>query len=137
MQRQGRVDRRHGHFRVQDLRMVLTVPGFRFRAAATATAATTTWRRSVASPAGACIAAGARPARARRRSGERPASEKHTEEWRRILWETLIELNLFNSFFCERVLLFKLDKQLPVEQFEASRVIRGSSLSVSSTLPPS
>ena len=36
----------------------------------------------------------------------------------------------------ERVLLLQLDKQLPVEQFEASRAIRGSSISVSSTLPP-
>ena len=36
----------------------------------------------------------------------------------------------------ELVLLLKLDKQLPVEQFEASRAIRGSSISVSSTLPP-
>ena len=35
----------------------------------------------------------------------------------------------------ELVLFLKLDKQLPVEQFEASRTIRGSSISVSSTLP--
>ena len=38
---------------------------------------------------------------------------------------------------CELVLLLKLYKKLPVEQFEASRAIRGSSISVSSTLPPS
>ena len=36
----------------------------------------------------------------------------------------------------ELVLLLKLDKQFPVERFEASRAIRGSSISVSSTLPP-
>ena len=34
------------------------------------------------------------------------------------------------------ILFLKLDKQLPVEQFEASRAIRGSSISVSSTLSP-
>ena len=37
----------------------------------------------------------------------------------------------------EFALLLKFDKHLPVEQFEASRAIRGSSISVSSTLPPS
>ena len=37
----------------------------------------------------------------------------------------------------ELALLLKLDKQFPVEQFEASRAIRASSISVSSTLPPS
>ena len=36
----------------------------------------------------------------------------------------------------ELVLLWKLDKQFPVERFEASRTIRGSSISVSSALPP-
>ena len=36
----------------------------------------------------------------------------------------------------ELVLLLELDKQFPVEQFEASRAIRGSSISVSITLPP-
>ena len=35
------------------------------------------------------------------------------------------------------ILLLKLDKRFPVEQFEACRAIRGSSISVSSTLPPS
>ena len=34
----------------------------------------------------------------------------------------------------ELILLLKLDKHFPVEQFEASRAIRGSSISVSSTL---
>ena len=37
----------------------------------------------------------------------------------------------------ELILLLKFDKQFPVEQFEAGRAIRGSSISVSSTLPPS
>ena len=41
------------------------------------------------------------------------------------------------SEFFELVLLLKLAKLSPVEQFEASRAIRGSSISVSSTLPPS
>ena len=36
----------------------------------------------------------------------------------------------------ELILLLKLDKQFPVERFEASRAIRGSRISVSST-PPS
>ena len=36
----------------------------------------------------------------------------------------------------ELILLLKSDKQSPVEQIEASRAIRGSSISVSSTLPP-
>ena len=34
------------------------------------------------------------------------------------------------------LLLLKIDKQFPVEQFEASRAIRGSRISVSRTLPP-
>ena len=34
------------------------------------------------------------------------------------------------------LILLNLDKQFPVEQFEASRAIRGSSISVSSTLSP-
>ena len=38
--------------------------------------------------------------------------------------------------FFELVLLLKLVKQYPVEQFEASRAIRADSTSVSSTLPP-
>ena len=37
----------------------------------------------------------------------------------------------------ELILLLKLNKQLPVAQFEASRTIRGSGVSVSSNLPPS
>ena len=41
-----------------------------------------------------------------------------------------------NAELVELILLLKLDKQFPVEQFEASRAIRGSSISVSSTLPP-
>ena len=36
----------------------------------------------------------------------------------------------------ELILLLKLDKQLPVEQFDASRAIRADSTSVSSSLPP-
>ena len=63
-----------------------------------------------------------------------------------IRLETLIELKCFEirAFraqiyqfeLFELILLLKLDKQFPVEQFEASRAIRGSSISVSSTLPP-
>ena len=34
--------------------------------------------------------------------------------------ETLIELKFLNSSFCELILLLKLDKQFPVEQFEAT-----------------
>ena len=48
----------------------------------------------------------------------------------------LVELKLSNLSFFGFVLVLKLDKQFPVEQFEASRAIRGSSISVSSTLPP-
>ena len=45
---------------------------------------------------------------------------------------------LFYQFeFFQLVLLLKLDEQVPVEQFEASGAIQGSSLSVGSTLPPS
>ena len=39
--------------------------------------------------------------------------------------------------FFELILLLKWHKQLPVEQFEANRATRGSSISVVSTLPPS
>ena len=39
--------------------------------------------------------------------------------------------------FLEFILSLKFDEQFPVEQFEASRAIRSSSISVSSTLPPS
>ena len=46
-------------------------------------------------------------------------------------WAQFSQFELF-----ELILLSKLDKQFPVEQFEASRAIRGSSISVSSTLPP-
>ena len=61
-----------------------------------------------------------------------------------IRLETLIELEIVNSSFrtqisqfelFELILLLRLDRQLPVEQFEASRAIRGSIISVSSTLP--
>ena len=38
--------------------------------------------------------------------------------------------------FFELVLLLKLDKQFPVEQFDASRAFRGSSISVSKYPPP-
>ena len=44
------------------------------------------------------------------------------------------QISQFELF--ELILLLKLDKRFPVEQFEASRAIRGSSISVSSTLPP-
>ena len=60
-----------------------------------------------------------------------------------IRLETLIELKLINSSFYvsihvfELILRLKLDKQLPVEQFEASRALRADSTSVSSTLHPS
>ena len=45
------------------------------------------------------------------------------------------QISQFELF--ELILLLKLDKQFPVERFEAGRAIRGSSVSVSSTLPPS
>ena len=61
-------------------------------------------------------------------------------------FETLIELKFFNSSFPSSTFsirafraypfVLNLDNQLPVERFEASRAIRGSSISVSSTLPP-
>ena len=57
-----------------------------------------------------------------------------------IRWEALIELESLHSSFSSSnfsIRAFRLDKQFPVEQFEASRAIRGSSISVSSTLPPS
>ena len=44
----------------------------------------------------------------------------------------IVQFELF-----ELILLLKLDKQFPVERFEASRAIRADSTSVSSTLPPS
>ena len=37
----------------------------------------------------------------------------------------------------ELIFLVKLDKQFPVEQFKASRAIRGNSISVNSIIPPS
>ena len=46
-----------------------------------------------------------------------------------------LELKFTQFELFEFILLLKLDKQLPVEQFEASRATRGSSISVSSTLP--
>ena len=45
------------------------------------------------------------------------------------------QISQFELF--ELILLLNLDKQFPVEQFEASRAIRVSSILVSSTLPPS
>ena len=69
-----------------------------------------------------------------------------TREGGIIRLETLIELKFLNRAFrsqilnielFELILVLKLKKQLPVEQFEASRAIRASSISVSSTLPPS
>ena len=54
-----------------------------------------------------------------------------------ILLEALIELKFLNSSFSSSNFLLKLDKHFPVEQFEASRAIRGSSISVRSSLPPS
>ena len=46
-----------------------------------------------------------------------------------------VRISQFELF--ELVLLLKLGKQFPVEQLEASRAIRGSSISVGSALPPS
>ena len=45
------------------------------------------------------------------------------------------QISQFELF--ELILLLKFDKWFPVEQFEASRAIRGSSISVSRALPPS
>ena len=45
------------------------------------------------------------------------------------------QISQFELF--ELMIWLNLDKQFPVEQFEASRAIRGGSISVSSTLPPS
>ena len=54
-----------------------------------------------------------------------------------MIWsETLLELKFLNLSCSILTSSLKLDKQLPVEQFEASRAIRGSNISVSSTLPP-
>ena len=54
---------------------------------------------------------------------------------------SIFSIRAFRAQICrfelfELVLLLKLDKQFPVERFEASRAIRGSGISVSSTLPP-
>ena len=46
------------------------------------------------------------------------------------------DTQIYRFELCECILLLNLDKQLPVELFEASRAIRGSSILVISTLPP-
>ena len=57
------------------------------------------------------------------------------------LFELILLLKLDKRFeefeLFELILLLKLDEQFPIEQFDASRAIRGSGISVSSTLPPS
>ena len=66
-----------------------------------------------------------------------------TIHWMSPLWQYLdpdldLDLSLYiyiYIYYIWFILLWKLYKQFPVEQFEASRAIRGSNISVSSTLP--
>ena len=52
-------------------------------------------------------------------------------------FEFLFRAQIYEFDIFELILSSKLDQQFPVEQFEASRAIRDSGISVSSTLPPS
>ena len=56
----------------------------------------------------------------------RPLLQDSEGEMMRL--ETLIELEFLNSSFSSLSPYLKLDRRFPVEQFEASRAIRGSSI---------
>ena len=101
----------------------------RWRGHARTHARTERWRGHVSSSA-----RGKRGGRSRRweggRYGWKPSSSSNFSI--RAFRAQICKFELF-----ELILLSKLDKQIPVEQCEASRAIRGGSTSVSSTLPPS